>query len=295
MLVEADFEHYSDGVPKEPKKCIFCGRSGLSKEHIFADWIKKYVPRTGTRTEHIIEKATGVLPSGERTYEHVPGKLNRPGDIASQKLRVVCEKCNNVWMSQIQTKSKPALLPLILGRWEAITPKDCAAITTWAMMVTMVGQFSVPNRTGVHQEERTRFYGTQAPLPNWFVWVARYAGTKLTTNTAITVIRPSPLGSVRSDNANFEGNTIIANIFVGKMFLHVVYTTRPNLLVFLGSDYMNNLNLTCLWPGSMGDIIAPPVALSDDGIADFIRHANTTLVWALEQGSRRNFGAHKSN
>src|SRR6266566_295420 len=32
-------------MPKPQGRCIFCGRTGLTKEHIWADWLKKFIPK----------------------------------------------------------------------------------------------------------------------------------------------------------------------------------------------------------------------------------------------------------
>ena len=40
----------------------------------------------------------------------------RQGGAITKKLRVVCETCNNEWMSEIEDRVKPILAPLILGQ-----------------------------------------------------------------------------------------------------------------------------------------------------------------------------------
>jgi hypothetical protein len=48
-----------------------------------------------------------------------PGPLHRKGDARSQKLKVVCKACNSGWMSELQDRTKPVLLPLLTRQRKA--------------------------------------------------------------------------------------------------------------------------------------------------------------------------------
>jgi hypothetical protein len=42
--------------------------------------------------------------------------VSRPGGLKRKKLRVVCEPCNNEWMSVIENDAKRVVLPMMLGQ-----------------------------------------------------------------------------------------------------------------------------------------------------------------------------------
>jgi hypothetical protein len=74
-------------------RCIFCGGTGATKEHIVSDWIND------------------VLPG---PFEVV--KQSGDGSVRSWSLRkldltakVVCKRCNETWMSDIVGQARPVV------------------------------------------------------------------------------------------------------------------------------------------------------------------------------------------
>src|ERR1017187_10244882 len=87
------------------KECAFCEHTGkLSAEHIASDWMKDLFP--GRRTAWFFNRETGV-------------RKNFDSDSMDWTAKVVCESCNNGWMSDIESHhAKPALTPLITGEMD---------------------------------------------------------------------------------------------------------------------------------------------------------------------------------
>jgi hypothetical protein len=104
------------------------------------------------------------------------GRLTRPGDTQSQRIRVVCKNCNNGWMSRLQQESKPLLVPFFEGRWPDIHRKTQGTLAAWATMFTMVLEFADTTTRFTTQEERTSFFKTKQSPTNWFVYVGRFEG-----------------------------------------------------------------------------------------------------------------------
>jgi hypothetical protein len=93
------------GTQKQsPRRCIFCGGTGLSKEHIWSDWLGKIIPRSDDHSQSIIRDVPG--PDRIRIVE--PFLYSHQGSMNSRKLRNVCKKCNNGWMSAIVNRAKPS-------------------------------------------------------------------------------------------------------------------------------------------------------------------------------------------
>ena len=92
-------------------KCIFCnGASGtrLTKEHIFPDWLRRLFPRSPTDTHtHGHTSWKGLQP--------VTSLTKKQGQAGSRRVKVVCQKCNNEWLSGLEKRTKPLLLMLIHG------------------------------------------------------------------------------------------------------------------------------------------------------------------------------------
>ena len=87
---------------KKGTHCIFCPRTNLSREHVWADWLKQYIPKNASYHSSLSATAHPTYTEFKRR------KIS--GDIQSRKLRIVGELCNNEWMSQLQDRAKPYML-----------------------------------------------------------------------------------------------------------------------------------------------------------------------------------------
>lgn len=150
-------------------KCIFCGGGGLTKEHVFAQWLHPYLP-IDDRPNHesFFEH---ILPGGPQTEIRT-----RSGDPHSGKLRVVCRSCNNGWMSRLQTQTKPILLPLVSGERTILWKRQAQTLASWATMFVMVTEWARRNSELVvsTSSDRLGFSQTTIPPRGWKIWVGRY-------------------------------------------------------------------------------------------------------------------------
>lgn len=82
-------------------ECAFCMKQAkMSGEHIHSDWMNTVMPGPWKRE---INSSEGIHTA------HDSPQLN-------WKVKVVCEPCNNGWMSNLENKhAKPVLTPLIAG------------------------------------------------------------------------------------------------------------------------------------------------------------------------------------
>lgn len=150
---------------KPQGRCIFCGGLGLTKEHIWPDWLSGHLQSESPY--HLY--GTGIKTSDKKHTEQIS---RRTGSILSRKLRIVCGYCNNGWMSRLQNKAKPILLPLITGASQnfSLASADAKVIAAWATMFTMVVEFADPKTIAVSEEERKEFSISQEPKRNWNIW-----------------------------------------------------------------------------------------------------------------------------
>jgi hypothetical protein len=92
-------------------RCIFCEQPGLTKEHIWSQWMH---PILGIRPE---DEAVEYYQVNEGKAEH-PLQLsvrNRQGSTAKKTVRAVCGACNHGWMNDLEKEVRPVLEPLLLG------------------------------------------------------------------------------------------------------------------------------------------------------------------------------------
>jgi hypothetical protein len=158
-------------MPNQNEGCRFCGRTDLTREHIWPRWLRKYLKYDDTG--HHGHGTGGVEMQGRIGTLHPNSVRFRTGDIRSRKVRLVCRKCNSEWMSRLQQKAKPLLLPLIRGEWIDLSANDQKIISSWAIMFTMVIELLDP-RTDAHSfDQRNEFSKTSEPPPGWFIWIGQ--------------------------------------------------------------------------------------------------------------------------
>jgi len=119
------------------RACIFCEKEGdLSKEHLWPNWLSKMYLRKGD------EKHT----FGSRTYLNKEivrdGVYERPGHLFSLKNRVVCQTCNNGWMSKVENDTKPIILRMINGEKHKITNAELNLFSFWIAMKVVTAEFA---------------------------------------------------------------------------------------------------------------------------------------------------------
>jgi hypothetical protein len=156
--------------PTPPRQCIFCGEGPISREHVWAKWMRDYLP-TGQGQQAIQE--TDFTDSTVRTR---PGPLTKKGDARSQKLKVVCVNCNNGWMSKIQARTKPVLLPLLLGHPKSIAGWDQHSLAVWLTMFGMIYETTIPEYAATINAQRVAFKEQEEPPEHWMFWCAPFDG-----------------------------------------------------------------------------------------------------------------------
>ena len=100
----------------------------------------------------------------------------RAGDPLRSKVRVVCETCNNTWLSAIQDAAKPLLIPMFDGATCVLGHEKQLTIATWISMATMTAEFLLHGKTqiSVQQADRDWLRLNNRPPPDWRIWVGHY-------------------------------------------------------------------------------------------------------------------------
>jgi hypothetical protein len=256
-------------MPKLPGLCIFCGRGGLSKEHIFPDWMRQLFRRTPTDTHTEGEIWWVPNPRSNNEMWTLPARRLVQGHAGSRKVRVVCRSCNNGWIGDIDEAAKPTLLPLICDRPTIINRDQQQILGKFLTKVVITSEYTKPRDRAIPKEQRDYFFLNRNPLPLWHIWIGRYNGSlwrelmifhhmvKLLAHTE------KPSGGPRNTHSTVMG--------MGSLLALVIGTSRNNLTFEIGDSHESAL--VRLWP-IRNDIIRwpPPDVIGDVG-ADVI--ANT--------------------
>ncbi|HTF66369.1 MAG TPA: hypothetical protein VK638_27170 [Edaphobacter sp.] len=79
--------------------CIFCNNESGSEEHLWPDWVHKFIKKNGIDLGGLrVQEGTGP-----ETIEY---------DL-EKKINTVCHTCNNTWMSRIEDKNRARFLKML--------------------------------------------------------------------------------------------------------------------------------------------------------------------------------------
>lgn len=211
-------------MPKPRKLCIFCGGHPITKEHMWPDWLRNYIPRT---------RLNYHSRSGIMFKKHTKSKISlHGGDPHSSTVRRVCKSCNSGWMSQLQNLAKPILVPLIENGHISLRKRDQTILAEWITMFTMVAEFKLRSEelVSISAEERHQFKNTQRPLKNWKIWIGKTETDNWKGKYVHTTLAVSSDGvdiAITSDGVPVP-NTQTTTFLVGKLYVHVVSSSSFN-------------------------------------------------------------------
>jgi hypothetical protein len=152
-----------------PGKCIFCTRDGLSKEHLWPEWMHDLIRLPGITRANVSEYLVGDKTRGVTSAI----RKVRQGHITTLKFRVVCEDCNNTWMGGIEVAAKPILIPLIAGSGGYLNSDTQKQLATWAALKVMVAEQSKPAEAVFSDAERASFMRERIIPAGVKIWIAR--------------------------------------------------------------------------------------------------------------------------
>ena len=155
------------------KRCIFCGDlANLTSEHIWGDWTREYVQ--STLNKHNAAHITIPRP-GEPSE---PIVKPRAGDPIGSQVGVVCGRCNSGFLSRIQDRAKPYLLPLFNGQDHRLDEAAQNIVAAWIAMATMTSAYlmfdvSSDGQSAIPQTDRNWLMRTSTAPRHWRIWIGQ--------------------------------------------------------------------------------------------------------------------------
>lgn len=247
---------------KRPK-CVFCGFSGeLTNEHIYSRWIHRYLKKThGTRYELV---ATSFP---DRTDFK---KVKRVGSIYDLKIKCVCgSRCNNGWMrNHIENPAIPAMTKLINGESFRLMPNDQQKVAAWAALKSIILEYDMSDRSTSHHMQRKFLMNRHVPPERgWGIWIGywdrRNSDSKLHVSSYPFLVLPDRIASNKQDHRATYYNSVAVTQVVGQLFIHVVHSPHPNLVIKWRFDLPDGGTLRRIWPPSDVSILWPPRVMSE--------------------------------
>lgn len=191
------------------RTCAFCGRGGkMSGEHLWPEWFDGIVPRIAT------EYTSRAIVEGRNELRGTSKKL------ASDRVKRVCESCNNGWMSDIENDlGKRYLAPLIQGNTMPLTRDTQRAMAVWGTLRVLVFALMIPEHEVPFPFRRyPEFMERQVPPRDWIVRCGHYTGTRWPCFLWFFRFAITPRGIGRPAVPNAHRTTIVA----GNLLIQII-------------------------------------------------------------------------
>ena len=266
---------------RHQRPCIFCGRHGnKSKEHFYPEWLREFIA-----TDGVHNSATTVTQLGNAP-KVLTGSSRRQGHLITKKFRVVCESCNNGWMSQIESAVKPILLAGVHGVELSLDREKQRNLAAWVCLKAMVCEHSDAKLASTPFVDRHAFYNDRL-IPEYFrlyigahstnsvTWVYRHSATISFDRTT----RPVLLDGLQR---NVQTTTFI----LGRLLFHLLAARVDGFGLDTDLIYPG---LTGLWPAGDGEIKTKDLRLLDTpqlrkvmmSFEAYLTHQRPTFVEAV--------------
>jgi hypothetical protein len=249
-------------LPTPSRRCIFCNASGVTVEHVWPKWLRKFVPATASHHHSM----TGTWDRGQMATSNT---RIWSGDAQSRGIKAVCRGCNSGWMSKLEERVKPVVVPLLTGSHTILTADHQALLATWATMHIMVAEHYAPEKLAISDEEKHLFNLVRQPLPNWRIWIGNYIRGKWVgqwVQLALAIgekhVSYFPNGDVA--RANTQATTFV----VGQLYIHAFSCASiPDLASRFNLSRFGAQKLAQISPIKESLVAWPPNAMSN-GDAD---------------------------
>lgn len=149
------------------RTCVFCGGSPTTKEHLWPDWARRLLAEAGP-LPHRMQLDRQGQDSELREWLR---------EAYSMTVRCVCAKCNNGWMSELESRARELFHPMLHGRGRVLHRGGQATLGAWALKTAMMFEHAqAPGRYVIPRDEYEHLYATGEPSERILIWMATYVG-----------------------------------------------------------------------------------------------------------------------
>jgi hypothetical protein len=145
-------------------ECAFCPNPAVTKggEHLWSDWMSKTLP---------FKYKVLRFDEDGKAQQFLKKSLN-------MKAPVVCEKCNNTWMSNIENKhAKPAMEGLMLSdKLTRLSPDRLNSIAIFAFKTAVIADhYSIPPREPFFSQSSRYAFANSLTIPRGVqMWISAF-------------------------------------------------------------------------------------------------------------------------
>jgi hypothetical protein len=242
-------------------RCIFCGRTDLSREHVWPVWTHAFIRKNDGLNFHYRNRMRVNLSGNQADRQYIQ-QTKRQGSVTNLRLKVVCvEHCNSGWMSRLESRVRPVLIPLLTGRPLVLNRQNQEVLATWIATRLLVAEFSDPiNELVTPAIERSLLMGRRRPPDVMRIWIGRYTEGLLQNiyYRHATPMAVTPPGRPRNPLPK-ANNTQAQTFLIGELFVQGITT-----LSGVNFNAPAHWRLHQLWPYRQDFTWPPRIPVSHD-------------------------------
>ena len=242
--------------------CIFCGRSKLTKEHVWPKWIGSII---------------FDVQAGRTIRPYIRDGITWETAFTNVVLRRVCATCNSGWMSALETAVIPILGPLLKRPDVAhvLSPADQYVLARWITKQVLVGDMIQQNGALIPTRFYEQFHSKRLPFRNSAILLG--ASSSMTHGSRVSR-RDVSFGNSQITAGQGTNGQVTTCSILGVMFQFMQY---------FGSERVSFVDvmpwtavLTPIWPPTGQPTVwrSDRFTVTDDTFHDFARRDDFDLV-----------------
>lgn len=224
------------------RRCVFCGASGLTREHVIPQWLTSVLPEQerwrGQDQATIYPDPTA--PNSAPVHRELVERFN------AMTVKAVCASCNNTFMNGIEAGARPVLSTMIRGgRLSiALAPETLTKLATWAVKTGLMVQLTGQEPASLELLYQ-HLYRERRPSDECRVWLGQVDDE----DWALRAECPTAL--IQMDGEEIEAsdppNVVAVTLGLGALLLHVFLPANP-ALGYLPDLQSTFTGLVPIWP-----------------------------------------------
>lgn len=149
--------------------CMFCGASGVTKAHVFAQsWTKLFDEPNDTREHEVVHRYTDPV-SGETRV------LKRAKSFAMWS-RKVCGSCNGGWLRELEERVEPLMAHFAANQPVMLYRNEQADLALWSVAAALIAMSNDPEAAAFADPEVAHeIYREKRPPRGMDVWLGANA------------------------------------------------------------------------------------------------------------------------
>ena len=219
----------------------------MTGEHLWPGWMHPYLPKIEN------PKKRSVFASGTINTHYVTRSKPQPGHPYTRTFKVVCKKCNESWMSEIEERAKPILLPIILGQNVNIDEARRRRLVDWITLKVLVADHDRKGPHVAHKNVLDAFRQSRRIPEDLRIWIAHHNAFEWAAGywaRAVTV-SAEPVLPITGLRKNIQTTAF----GIGHLFSLTYLSAFPLIGIDVANEYVARL-----WP-SDGESIKWPCPL----------------------------------